>query len=1485
MDSILPTKPKEETPSILPQLTPTQQEQFPDRYLREIAERYAFRNNIPVDQALEKARATGPYSLASPATAMEQFQQKFVEEGLANRQSLEELQTSIIRVNRARNMMSVAGTATDKVETFAYDVDPTQKYLYGLSLLSEEVAARTKDHSTFGTIVSFVDAAFRETLVTSSEMLGDVVPALKTPLSILGMDKSVTDRSRAAIEALSREEDPEKMKALAKQIVDDWDKLGFLNNNYFLLSGQLQSAIEGGLHDHSLAWTMVNLASLGIGRLTAAGGRNAKIVAPLAKARDPVDMVGVLQGQQAGQRILTQSLANPNTVIEVERHTSPSILKVADPGSSNMGLVPVIENELSQKLINELSVIFRDTYTSIDQVKAATERLAANIKATTSAHVVDVLKVQEGVFENFTVSLKLGKADGLGWEDYFSAEKFANTHGGKVIRDETTDTFFVVQDSGLSLKGVAKATDIDDLAYRSTIKSLIDFNNRILSPEHTSSVFLNTLLKRGESRVGAAYTKIWKEHTSKFNKITKDELSVMNSIMARLRDGSDSVRKQWYNDYEFSDIYYLNTGKAPRKEVLDAYKSIWAVNDAAWYIDADKYLKNATAQGQFVGSFSRYKNLRMKAYDSTNIPKEVDEIFDVDRGSFIKPSEFKKYSGRNLLLVPDGIQVGNKKAFYVTGDLVESRALRHDEVLGYQPGGMRGTAANYFSVQEVVGTQIGGKSFIQRAVPWMASMSEKDALAATKDFNNIIKVIRQVAGPAVRKDMLSNFTSDDVIKAAIRANNGFNPSIENVEDFIKFLDDSGLEVADVAMKKADDNVPKIDIGKSIDYFQYGSSQTYKDLYRLNANPTSAKRNRITFGYGGRHFEQVDPTEAITAYYSKGLNYMSTRGYLKDAMEGLVKNGESVITNWEAIKKLPLIEKIKVANFKNDEIGRAFSRERQTILDRMNTPGLLAQKWEHFMQRQSQRLFEKGDDKAVKALAFFDKNPVVALRAAAYGTVFAFWNVQQFFVQFIGSALTATVVPPKYGLRSFLSYIPMRLAMAKAFDKPFFREVFRRAGNTIGMTSDDWDDMMYYMQNSGKFEVNLTTAYLDSAAGMSSGIPKFMNIPGLKQMYQNWDAPFKEGEGAGKLIAMNVAFREFREKFPTVNIKSREGMRALDEYITERVDALTFNMTRASQAAWQKGALGLATQWQAINARFLENLFFSRSLSKRERYWLAGSQIAMYGATGVAAQDMLEEVFSEFGIDPSPEFNTAVKHGAIDGIIHYTTGVPTSISERLAFVNGMKETFKDLKEGNLFEAMLGPSLSLGSGYTDAFMDLLQSSYYMNTDLMAMDAEKLIRQISSANSLTQSYYLWRYGEFVSRSGRTTEGIQNPKAAAILTALGFRLQQVNYPYTVQQMITSETEAVDGLVKRARELNDKRLELLSEDKVQEAAEVSKVIYALREPLPPAMKDYFDKKLEPFTNRYDTYLIDRLYELNMPYQAERLQQLRGDEQTQGVTE
>jgi len=1490
MDSILPQTPEEETPSILPQVTTSvSADQYPDRYLREIAERYAARNNLTFDEALEKTRALGPQSLINAVEDISSVEKRFIEEGLVKKETLEDLKLSMERLNTSRQMVAVAGPATDKVEAIVYDEDIDKKYQYAISLLGEKVSAKTADQGWAGAVVDFIGAVWRDTIIGMGERLGDTAPFLKKPLSLVGLDESTSDRAKNALSQMMKAGTPEEMEKLATDIVNDWDNLGFLGNNAFLLSDQLRSTIEGGRFEHPWFWTTVDVATLGIGKATARGIKSLRQgtkIELLSKAKDHQDYTTILKGEKAGQESLTQALANPNTVVEVDRHSSPDIFRVADPGTPNVGLKPVVDNELSQKVLEDLNTSFRDMYTTEEGVKAAADRFVKDIQARTNAHVVDVLRINEGLFDNYSISVKLGKADGVGWEDYFSAEKFSKTHGGTVFRDEKTNTFFVRQDSGLSLKGISDATQAEDLAYRSTIKAIVDFNNRILSPEHTSTVFLNTLLKRGEAAVGRAYRKIWVDHQKKIEKLSVDEGKAINNIALDLRDGVDSTRRSWYNDSEFSEKYYMLTGQLPRQEVVDAYKSIWAINDAAFYMAADTPLKNAINRGEFIGSFDKYKNLRMKAYDSTNIPREVDEIFDVDRGSFIQPSDFKRYQGRNLLMVPDGIKVGNKEAKYVTGDLVDSRQLRHTDVLGYQPGGMRGTAARHYSVQEVLGTQIGGRPFVKRGVTWFASMSAKDALKATKDFNAIIAGIRRLAGPNATKQTFRGLATDDALNALIRANNGFNPSIETVDDFIKFLDESGLEIADVVVKNADEAVPDIDIGKAVNYYQYGGSSTYGDLYRLNSNPSSPTRNRVTHGYGGRYFDLVDPISGITKQYAMGVNYMSTRAYFKNAMEGLVKNGEDFITNWDKIKTLPLLEKIKMAEFRNDAIGQAFARERQTILDRMSVPGVAAQKWEHFMAKMSERMFDKGNDTAVKAISIFNKNPVVALRSGAFGMAFGFWNTTQYLVQLIGSSMAATIVPPKYGLRAFLSYVPMRFAMTRTFDKPLLNEMYRRVGNAMGMTRQNWDDLMYYMKESGKYEINLTTSYLDANQGLNSGIGRILKAPGIKQVRDNWTAPFREGELSARLISVNVAFREFVEKFPNVNIRTREGWRKADEYITNRADALTFNMTKASQAAWQKGGWSLATQWQAINARFLENLFFSRSLSKTEKLKLLGSQVALYGAAGVnifgLGDKLIDETLEYYNITPSPEVYTFLKKGGIDGLVHTLTGVPTNIADRLSFFNGMSETINNIIELNLIETIGGPSYSFGGGTVTALVDFMKALYTKNVDIMAMDFEKLVRQVSGINVQTQAYYLWRYGEYVTRNGRTTEGIENPKTAAILTALGFKLQQIDYQNKMQELLNSEQDRVDDLVEEARRLNTRRYDLMNQGEYERSAAVSENIYALREVLPPEMQMYFDKKTQPFLTEYSDYLYNKLIEFGRNTEAERLRTLS---QPQGANE
>lgn len=1435
MSSLFPPRPEDQPVNYFPTTEELDKKaQDSNRFLTELAERYSQRSNVPFTEVKNTVAANGAEAVipSSPTTVALSSQQ--IDEMYSRQLTPQEAMEAINNYQANNITLATAGTATDVAERII--VDPYSKVdrrAIDMQILREEFNRATPDEGVVGSVVSFLGMMARE------NTLGIVENAFQMK----------SGRGEEAFNRLADEPDYNKKRQIAREIATQAKDMGILGGNSFLISNELHAIEYQGKAEYEGWWTALDLSTLGIGTAVSGSGRGIGSVAKalpksgmvlgdtsqvalkaasptalMATARDYVDVVKAVAPSSV-DNVVTSALYNPETTAEIARHAAPGMNRVAVTSSLDK-TYPTINPILNYEAANEYTVAlekaFRTQYATPEALDTAVDRFLTNLNKTTKAHVLNFDRQNIG-FDNYEMTVRMGKESGTPFIDYFAAERFAMNFGGKVVAEG--DGFVVEMSRNLSLKNIGKATEKEELN-----SFLFDM---IASPEVTSSKDLNTLLKRGTSRIGTVLQDIGKTHASIYKKVGQKDVTAIDSILMELRDGKDSYRRDWYSVNEFKDKYYNLTGREASQNVVDAYVSSNKLNETAWLVQADKYLKSATDQNTFVGSFFGMDNLKLRTIEKFNLPNGIKKVLDVDTGTLIDVRDLKN---RKVFQAVDGVRQGDSLSYYVTGDLKTSRRLFHSDVYGYQPGGSRGMAnVRNFVVQERKLQDINGIEVTARAKTLVAARTEKEAVKSATEINTILKALRSSTGLTSGAVQRSSVKNVEELTPIIRANNGFNPSIETVDEFLKFMEDAGIGLEDVKVVGSEDELTKIGIG-NLDNFQHGGATTYRDLYELNSNPTSANRDKILFGYGGGSFKMVNPLTAIERDFARGVNYLAQRSYLKNASEGLLKGGAKYITNESSIKNMGLYQKVKLAQFDTStEAGERYAREQRTILARMEEKSSFALAWERRMNQLGAKIFDNFNYDVFDKMSF---DPLVALRGWAFDLKLGLFNIDQLIVQSSGAASIISIAP-KFGTQAALSYTPMRLAMTNT--APAVRKAIgKRTASLIGMTEKEWDEMVWYMDRSGRFQIDQTIAEINGSYDMGRGTLNQGNMVqkglaatgrGIQKTREAGRVFFNEGERVVRLMSNNVAYREFRLKFPDMDITTEKGFRLMDEFITHRADTLTMSMTSASAAGWQKGALSIPTQWLSYNARMLENLFFARNLTGMERLRLGLGQMAFYGAAGVGLGGPLNSLIDKSNVDLDPEVYTLLRYGVADFIISEMTGVQTALGGRLAVGEGMIDLYNSIWDKGFVEVLGGPVGSIFYDVATSGMGLLQSVVSGDWNIASTDINKILRNISTWDKGARAYWILKTGEYVSKNGQVQATGLDPTAAFVNT-LGAKLQEVEFQFDLNKLVQSDKKMVQEVSNRVKELQKYMTEAMDRDDMVAAQEFANEIGLLKAPL-----------------------------------------------------
>lgn len=1406
---------EEEGYKVVKSLFPTDEEVNQDiekgkRYSLTLAERYANSAGIPVEEALSAVQTGNSQALLNEGINPD-FS-SVLTNGYQNGYTPEELQASADNYKRNMETLIKAGDSKDIVKRVLIDpFSPDNKNVeISNAIMQDEFSKAAPEEGWFGLASSFVGTIGRGIFVDPVENFMGV-----TGTSALGLQ----GKSRTGFETyqeILNEPNIDKKRQFARRAAAKAREQGLFGDNSLLYWDYYRSVSTAGVGENEGLWLTADvIAAIPVGKvLTAAKGVTtvSGTSAKLARATDALEVVESTGGKAAANMAMDTALNAKETSVNISKHSAPSSSSV---GSNGMGptLKPTLQNEVVNDYAETLRNLYKGIYTE-DMLATAKANKKVILEKQTSFHVLDIAEKDIG-FDNFVVEITMGKDTGLPFLEKASAEKFSKSVGGKVEPYGLNNTgsgpegYVVKFERNLGLQGLASATDIG--ALRSNLFDIL------ASPELTSSQELNTILKRGVGKLGAVQTEIVNKHFNIMSKVSKEDTNGINRVLSTLVN-ENPLDGDWYDVNTFKDKFYLQTGKKPSEEVVEGYLSYYKLSETAWLADADDILKRSTGgdRTQFMGSFDGNRFYRMKALEKGDLPSNKDYsqkfVFDMDANKVIPRTEFmkgdKKKSLFQIVDIEDAPLIDGKPVFYATGSLKTSRGILYNDVMPRVAGGRRSTQnINGYLVSNRKGVDLSDNEITFTPSIVGAGRTAKELEKMGREANVLLKGLRELEA--------GNIT-EDILNGIIRSNNGFNPNIENVADLKIFIDKYGINLSeDLQIVTKDMELPRVGVARFEEY-RMGKFKTYNELYSLGA-----RDNSVMYGYGGGKFKTVDPTRAIERDFSKGSNYLSEREYSVKALEGWVKAGvdNNLISNWDNIKRLPAIQQLKQAEIINTPSGRKLLTERRVISNRLSESSEFNKMWDRRMASFGEFIFDKT---GIDVIDYMSARPDVFLRSMAFNMKLGMFNPDQLIVQ-ASSALNIMAISPMYGLKAALNYSPMRAAMINPTPENI-KTIYKRVSGFIGMSEEEFTESITYLRRSGRFEVNQNIQELSGSYDITRGT--FTKVLELGR------TPFNEGERIGRLMAHDVAYREFKKTYPGIDTSTDVGFRVMDDYITARSDALTMNMTSSSNAWWQQGFMSLPTQWLGYQAKLMENLFFGRNLSAAEKGRLALGQVVFYGGAGIPLGGMAVNALTDRTSEGiNPDAYTFLRYGLVDLALSNVTGSGTALSGRLGPGDGLIQIYDGIMDKNIAEVIGGPSLSIAWDTGSSAIQLFSSLIHGEVTLSQYDATKVARNVSSLDKLAKAYYIALQGEFIDKKGRTLAEGLNPWNA-MWNTLGFGSQEVELMYDIRQNMYAESQMIKGVTDRTQELVRLANDYIREGDLTSAQDVMNQISALKAPL-----------------------------------------------------
>jgi hypothetical protein len=458
----------------------------------------------------------------------------------------------------------------------------------------------------------------------------------------------------------------------------------------------------------------------------------------------------------------------------------------------------------------------------------------------------------------------------------------------------------------------------------------------------------------------------------------------------------------------------------------------------------------------------------------------------------------------------------------------------------------------------------------------------------------------------------------------------------------------------------------------------------------------------------------------------------------------------------------------------------------------------AKLWQNLLEK-------KGEDGAYAAVSFKDKldswslgltkDPVSFMRSLAFHQKLGLFNPAQLLLQMNTVFHTMGVAGPVNGMKGFEAAMHhMRALMnpdhfdllavkTTTWNPAELRESWEwanrtgwyRVGREVAVRSDFFDE-------------DLFTAGLKGKANRTLEAGTFF---------------FREGERMTRMTAWNAAYLEFKKANPGKAIRDADA-----KQILHRADLMSANMTAASNSAWQRGIVGLPTQFWGYQARIMEQMLGKR-LTPAEKARVFATYSVVYGIPVAAGSVVgfwpVHESVKQMALENGYEAEGPLKfldEGLLSVLVESFAGEQFNVSER--FGPGGLPILEDVLSGDttILEALggvsgatlqdkgvIGENLKALSPILYSFANLLtlntmDPAYAMTTD----DVIDLARTVNSANALHNVYTAYALGSYISKNGLETDDVQGWES--IYNLFGLTPTRISEAYNILENENSRKE-----------------------------------------------------------------------------------------------
>ena len=1250
---------------------------------------------------------------------------------------------------------------------------------------------------------------------------------------------------------------PLQFKTTLDQAVDE------LANDNIVLAQQFAQAVisysgtDAEYNDLFDVLDVVDVATTGVGVLTSAG-KLAKGMSKATKAivRNPENIsaqaadIGAVR-QAAVSSVVTD--ASAGDLSGVSRMTTPQAIEERLPslfspqsvftGKSN--LESAANNRLRETITrsSDLSKDFFNQGLLVDRLEPTQVKLAADeafdrIKDTFTNVQHSIIDMEiipasaDRVTNTAAVNVRFGKRDGTLFASEQSAQNFAKRYIGLKTND------FTIQQDGVGGFYVNINRPVTDVGkFRD-----IQIPTELKSPDSLSAQFLKTMRSSdylvSEPNVRARGATVHSqeflaEYMQKITEPFRGKSKQWTTEMDNVFKSNRTNRKYYDTIEEFENNFSQINGKAPTEDQAAAYFAYVQLNDLDYLIrDADIVKQKRRLGGEKISfkTFNQKGEPVLKTFDgivkddlpyNSATPYSVKIVKDgkvtssaYGKSLASKQAEYNalKEQGYKIVLAPD------EGTYYFVKD------LQRDNIplgtLNRVEGGHNEYRYGHFIKQGDIKTGDDGVARYKGDRSLFVTTTERQA-------REVAELFEKARVMAKNKDPRAAAFIEDNLPISWAE---WNKKVRS--------GDIDLEVPIMSTTHGQRTSALRDYNKDFQNFTDTTNSEHNPFAGVGGRYTTERADTaldVLTSENGVVFRSdiepmLDPLETLRTSTGNMLNVRTVNDYKAKSIQDWTQEfGHLIDAHPNVIKSNPMYflrnpvykagvnegqktvaenvrKTILTLDNQSDDVSSAFQNWKEKVLSSVQAN--LGDGWRGFV-----------DDKVLVDA----KDVQTFMRGAAFNMKLGMFNIKQLFLQ-SSTAVNVVAIAGTKGISGMRAMPVMRMALMSE-NPDVVRGLAKKFSKLSGWDKDEFVDMVSRFKQSGFATVSNDVAYLDDFR------PKTVGPGGkLGKVWSYHTSFFKEGELVARQAAYATAYREWKDANPGKAID-----RFVEGKLLQRAKNLTTNMTRESNASWQRGWSSVGTQFMGYQARFMEQLWDGglfgegRKLSKVEKARLTlgmsimyGAPTAVGGATLFPVRDYIRDWMAEEGVVYDGQLLEATLDGIVPSIIEAMTGQDMNWSEAYG-PNGLP-VFSDIlnQDASWYDLLLGASggvlMDTGGATWKSLSDIANDGPNSTWPVFAQDLLEPLKNISTVASATKLYEAMNTRRYLSRKGTHLTNISLDEA--ITSAIfGVNPDRVSEAYSQVAAIRANKETIQEYQQEVQSNTEKGIEAARKGDEESAA------------------------------------------------------------------